>query len=228
MEKHYLDHRKRLRERFKRTGGQGLEEYEALELLLTYVIPRRDVKPLAKRLIKHFGSVSKVFDARQKELEQFPGLGNASAILFKLVKELFILYTKDEMMEERDVLSSPESVIKFLRAKLAGLHNEAFLTVFLNVKNEVIANEIISEGTVNRVVVFPRKIIESALHHNASRVILVHNHPSGKVKPSDEDKKLTEIIVNATKALDIKVLDHIVVGKEGHFSFVENNLMPQA
>lgn len=227
MEKHYLDHRKRLRERFKRTGGQGLEEYEALELLLTYVIPRRDVKPLAKRLIKHFGSVSKVFDARQKELEQFPGLGNASATLFKLVKELFILYTKDEMMEERDVLSSPESVIKFLRAKLAGLHNEAFLTVFLNVKNEVIANEIISEGTVNRVVVFPRKIIESALHHNASRVILVHNHPSGKVKPSDEDKKLTEIIVNATKALDIKVLDHIVVGKEGHFSFVENNLMPQ-
>lgn len=221
----YLEHRQRLRDRFKKTGGNGLEDYEALELLLTYVIPRRDVKPIAKTLLKRFGGLAGVLEAKWSDLETITGLGETSSTLLMLVKELFIRYTKAEVIRNKNSLSSPDSTMKFLKTKLAGLHHEAFLVVMLNVKNEFLAEELISEGTVNKVVVFPRRVIESALAHHAARVILVHNHPSGSVKPSDEDIKLTNTIVEAARPLDIKVLDHIVVGKEGFYSFVENGLM---
>ena len=201
-----------------------MHDYELLELLLTFSIPRRDVKPIAKKLISKFGSLSGVLDADQKELESINGVGSMSASLIRLVKELYCTYLAENMME-RDVLSSPDAVINFSRVKLSGLPNEAFMVIYINVKNEVIDYTLLQEGTLDNVTVYPRRIIESALSHHASGVILVHNHPSGNPVPSKEDKLLTKEITDAAYALDIRVLDHLIVGKDGYFSFMENSLL---
>jgi len=222
---HYINHRKRLRERFEKTGAEGMHDYELLELLLTFSIPRRDVKPVAKKLISTFGSLPGVLDADQKELEKLSGVGSMSASLIHLIKELYTTYLA-ENMKKQDALSSPQAVINFSRVKLSGLSNEAFMVIYLNVKNEVIDYALLQEGTLDNVAVYPRRIIETALSHHASGVILVHNHPSGNPMPSKEDKLLTKDIVDAALALDIRVLDHLIVGKQGYFSFMENGLLP--
>ncbi len=222
---HYINHRSRLRERFQKAGAEGMHDYELLELLLTFSIPRRDVKPVAKKLISTFGSLSGVLDAEQKELEKLNGVGSMSASLIHLVKELYSGYLAENMKKE-DVLSSPEAVIDFSRIKLSGLSNEAFMVIYINVKNEVIDYALLQQGTLDNVAVYPRQVVETALSHHASGVILVHNHPSGNPMPSKEDKILTKEIATAAFALDIRVLDHLIVGKEGYFSFMENNLLP--
>ncbi|HEX5735770.1 MAG TPA: DNA repair protein RadC [Blastocatellia bacterium] len=221
---HYLDHRKRLRERFHKAGSDALHDYEILELLLTYAIPRKDVKPIAKELIKRFGSLAGVLDATHVELEAVPDLGPNSATLIRLVKEVCGVYLA-ERMQRRDALSSPRAVMDFARMKLAGLPHEAFMIIYLNVKNEVIEQEVINEGTLDRAVVYPRRIIESALARHAASLILVHNHPSGHTEPSEEDKRLTRAIADAARTLDIRVVDHIVVGRGGYYSFMENGIL---
>jgi DNA repair protein RadC len=225
---HYLGHRERLRERFEKTGGDGLLPYELLELLLAYAIPQKDVKPLAKTLIdERFGSLSGVLDADQKELEGVPGLGPYSATLLRLVKQVHVACMA-EGIRHKDVLSSPQSVVDFARVTVAGLSHEAFMVIFLNTKNEIISHEVIHEGTVDHAVIYPRRVIEKALAHHATGLILVHNHPSGHPHPSEEDKRLTRLMVEAARAIDIRVLDHIVIGKNGHFSFTEEHLLPAA
>jgi DNA repair protein RadC len=221
---HYVNHRKRLRERFRKSGADGMHDYELLELLLTFSIPRRDVKPVAKKLISEFGGLSGVLDADQKKLEELSGVGSMSAALIRLVKELYNTYLA-ENMKRGDVLSSPETVLKFVRVRLSGMTNEAFMVIYMNVKNEVIDYSILHEGTIDNVAVYPRRIIETALSRHASGVILVHNHPSGNPMPSREDKILTREIADAAGTLDIRVLDHIIVGKDGYFSFMENDLI---
>jgi len=222
---HYINHRKRLRERFYKTGAEGMHDYELLELLLTFSIPRRDVKPVAKKLIETFGNLPGVLDADQKELEKLNGVGSMSASLIHLVKELYTSYLAEDM-KERDVVSSPDAVINFSRVKLSGLSNEAFMVIYINVKNEVLDYSLMHEGTLDNVAVYPRRIIEGALSRHASGLILVHNHPSGNPLPSKEDKILTREIADAAFALDIRVLDHLIVGKQGYFSFMENNMLP--
>jgi len=220
---HYLGHRERLRRRFQKAGAGGLHNYELLELLLTYAIPRKDVKPVAKRLIKRFGSLGAVFDASLEELEGVPDVGPSSAILIKLVKEILCVYLSEEM-EGKDLLSSPRTAASFARAKLAALSYEAFMVIYLNVKNEVIDYEVVHEGTIDRALIYPRRIIESALAHHAAGLLLVHNHPSGHPQASSEDKRITSTIAEAAEMVDIKVVDHIIVGKNGYFSFVEQGL----
>ena len=221
----YLDHRKRLRARFRKSGTEGMHDYEVLELLLTYAIPRKDVKPYAKELIKRFGNLSGVLDASQQEIESVLHIGPMSSTLIRLVKEIGSLYL-GEKMQEKDVLSSPQAVLDFARMKLSGLPHEAFMVVFLNTKNKVLDHKIIQEGTVDRAAVYPRRIIEDALSRHASSIILVHNHPSGIAQPSAEDKQLTRDLVEAAKTIDLRVLDHLIVGKEGYCSFAESRLLP--
>jgi DNA repair protein RadC len=221
---HYINHRQRLRERFRKTGADGMHDYELLELLLTFSIPRRDVKPVAKKLISEFGGLPGVLDADRKKLEELSGVGSMSATLIRLVKELYSTYLA-ENMKKGDLLSSPEAVLKFVRVRLSGMTNEAFMVIYLNVKNEVIDYTLLHEGTVDNVTVYPRRIIESALSRNSAGIVLVHNHPSGNPGPSREDKALTSEIADAAKTLDIRVLDHIIVGKDGYFSFMENGLL---
>jgi DNA repair protein RadC len=165
----YVDHRKRLRARFRKNGTEGMHDYEVLELLLTYAIARKDVKPYAKELIKRFGNLSGVLDASQQELESVLHIGPISSTLIRLVKAIGSLYLA-EKMKQRDVLSSPQAVLEFARMRLSGLPHEAFMVVFLNTKNKVLDHKIIQEGTVDRAAVYPRRIIEEALSRHATSV----------------------------------------------------------
>lgn len=220
----YVDHRKRLRERFLKAGAEAFHEYESLELLLTYAIPRLDVKPVAKALMKRFGSLNGVLDATQEELVAIRGLGPQSAILIRLVKELFAAYL-GERMAGKDVLSSPGAVVDFARVKLAGLPHEAFMVIYVNVKNRVIDYEVLQQGTVDRAIIYPREIIKAAIMHKAAGVILSHNHPSGDPEPSREDKHLTRSVIEAARTIDLRVIDHLIVGKNGYFSFQETRIL---
>ncbi len=220
----YLGHRERLRARFQRDGAAGMHDYEILELLLTYAVPRKDVKPYAKDLIRRFGSLSGVLDAGPKALEEVARIGPISSTLIYLVKELCGVYLA-EKMKGKDVLSSPQAVLDFARIKLAGLSHEAFMLIFLNTKNRVLDFKIVQEGTVDRAAIYPRRIVEEALAYKAASVIFIHNHPSGDAEPSPEDRQLTRSLLEAARTIDLRVLDHIIVGKEGYCSFVERGLL---
>ncbi len=214
-------HRRRLRERFGKTGLEGFHDYEGLELLLTYALARRDVKPAAKALIKRFGSLRGVLDAQTEELSSVRGVGEYSALLIRLVKELHGEYLKERVIK-KDAIRSSADVVNYLKTTLSGERVEKFLALFLNTKNEVIAIETLHEGTIDRTIVYPRKTVERALVHNARSVIFVHNHPSGDHTPSVRDKELTDELVRATRPVDITVHDHIIIGKDGHFSGQEH------
>jgi DNA repair protein RadC len=217
-------HRQRLKDKFRQTSGEGLHDYELLELLLTYALPRRDVKPLAKELIHRFDSLAGVMDASPGELEKVPGMGRSPAGLVKLAKHLSERYLAAGM-KARDALSSPKTVLDFARARMAGQAHEAFMCIYLNTKNEVLQHKIISQGTVDKAAVYPRRIIEEALNLHAAGLILVHNHPSGHCQPSPEDRQLTDSIISVARTLDIRVLDHLIVGRLGYYSFAENKLL---
>lgn len=210
-------HRGRLRERFIKSGLDGFHDYEAVELLLTYSIPMRDVKPLAKRLIERFGSLRGLFDASYDELSAVRGVGPHSGVLLRLVKEVAGEYLKERMMK-KDVIRSPRDVADYLSFTLSGERVEKFMALYLNSKNEILGVETLHEGSIDRTFVYPRKAIENAFKHNARSIIFVHNHPSGDPTPSEVDRKLTRELEAAATALDIIVHDHIIVGKNTHFS----------
>jgi DNA repair protein RadC len=224
LKPHYMEHRKRLRVRFQKSDGEGFHDYELLELLLTYAVPRMDVKPLAKELIKKMGGLAGVMDASHSELRTVAGMGPVSATLIRAVKATLGAYM-GERMRKRDVLSSPAAVVDFARVRLGGLPHEAFMVIYLNIKNEVIEDEVLHEGTLDRAIVYPRKVVESALTHHAASMILIHNHPSGHPEPSQDDRRLTRSIVEAARTLEIRIVDHIIVGRESYYSFIENGLL---
>jgi len=221
---HQHGHWKRLRQRFGRGGAEAFLDYELLELLLTFAITNGDLKQRSKDLISRFRSLRGVLDADPAELKKIDGIGEKSAILIRLVKELMLAYL-DEQMQKRDVLSSPQAVLDFARTKLAGLPHEAFMVIYLDVKNHVLDHEVLHEGTVDRAIVYPRRVLESAIKHNAVGLILSHNHPSGDPAPSQEDKHLTRAVTEAARTIEIRVLDHVIVGRNGYFSFQENRLL---
>ena len=222
---HYLEHRKRLRERFRTTGFEGFRDYEALELMLTYAIPRRDVKPLAKSLIKRFGSFKAVLDATEEELKEVKGIKENSSTFVLALKASAVLYRRGAIKGGPQVSSTME-LLDYLDTAMGGLRDEQFRVVFLNSLNEIIADEALGDGTVDQSVVYPRKVIERALAHKATALILVHNHPGGSVKPSQEDIKLTREITTIARSLGLRVHDHLIVSKGEHFSFLEHGKMP--
>ena len=221
---HWWGHRERLRERFLRTGAKGLQDYELLELLLSYAIPRKDVKPQAKELLRRFGSLAGVLDAPLEEVQEVKGIGPRAAALLRLAKEMGEVYL-GERMRGVDVLSSPSRVVDFCLFRLKGEGEEKFMVIYLNVKNEVMDYEVVQEGTVDRSVVYPRRVAEKALRRRAASVIVVHNHPSGHPDPSPEDRGITRELVEALRPLEIRLLDHIIVGKRGYFSFRERGIL---
>jgi DNA repair protein RadC len=227
MEKpHYLEHRKRLRERFRKTGFKGFRDYEALELLLTYAIPRKDVKPLAKVLIKKFGSFHGVLDASYDELAATDGLNENTATFLLALKSTTSLYLREGLKKKKGItISSTGALLDYCHASMSGLRDEQFRAVFLNSQNEVIEDEILHEGTVDQSVVYPRKVMERALHHKASAMILVHNHPGGSCRPSEQDKALTAQLVKIAWGLGLRVHDHIIMCKAGYFSFLERGML---
>lgn len=212
---HYAGHRKRLRERFRRTAGEGFQDYEWLELLLTYAIPRGDVKPVAKRLIEEFGSLSAVLKADPADLEKVDGVGPVTSGFFPLLKLISARYLEEEL-HRGESLSGPEEVVDFARTRLAGEKDEHFMVIYLDGGNRVLSTEVIETGIEDEVKVYPRKIMNRAVRIQATRLIFVHNHPSGVLEPSGGDKKLTERLSRAAAALGIKVLDHLIVTETGH------------
>lgn len=223
MEQH-KGHRSRLRQKYLNAGVGGLHDYEIIELLLTYAIPLKDVKPIAKNLMNRFKDISGLLDATHEELCEVDGISTNSATLFALIRDICSEYLAGKM-KDKDALSSPEAVRDFARMKMAGLKDEAFMVIYLNTKNHVIEHEMINEGTVDQAVVYPRNIIKKALVNNATGLILIHNHPSGMCEPSKEDVKLTHAIKEAARTVNIRTVDHIIVGKSGYFSFIENSLL---
>ncbi len=218
-------HRKRLREKFTTAGIEALHEYEGLELLLTYVMRRQDVKRQAKALLEKFGSVKGILDAESDDLQTVPGIGARSAILFKLVKEIASLYLRQKATEKKQVSCTTE-LLDFCRSKMGGKKDEEFCVIYLDAQNRIIEFETVQKGIVNQAVVYPRQVLESALKKKASAIILAHNHPSGHVRPSDADIRLTKTIMETAKVLDILVHDHIIIGENRFFSFREEGLMP--
>lgn len=221
---HHLGHRDRLKSRFERAGVAGLQDYEVLELVLFYALPRRDVKPLAKELLQRFGSLKGVFDADREALLATPGIGPHAASLFRIVREVGSLYLR-QRAEEHEQISSTKELIDYCLSSMGGLKDEHFAVIYLNARNRIIAVETIQEGIVNQAVVYPRKVLEKALLHKASAIILVHNHPSGHVRPSDADIRLTRVLQDAARVMDIALHDHLIVGENRFFSFREEGIL---
>lgn len=217
-------HRKRLRDRFLASGLNGFADYEILELLLTFAIPRKDTKPLAKELTRRFGGLKGVLEAPSDELAAVPGLGSVASSFFPLLKETMTRYFREDL-DGRDVLSSPQAVAAFARASLGAEPREVFQVVYVNSRNQVLGSERLAEGTIDRAAVFPRRVIEGAIKAKAAALIFVHNHPSGDPTPSEEDKALTRELTQAAGALDIAVHDHLVIGRDSYVSFRTQGLL---
>ncbi|HTZ41135.1 MAG TPA: DNA repair protein RadC [Syntrophales bacterium] len=220
----YLGHRDRLRARFERAGIAGLQDYEVLELLLFYALPRKDVKPLAKDLMRRFGSLKGVLDAGDAALKGVPGIGRQAAIFIRFVRNVGSLYLQ-KRAEEKEQISSTRELIDYCLSSMGGLKDEHFAVIYLNARNKIIKVETIQEGIVNQAVVYPRKVLEKALTHKASAIILVHNHPSGHVRPSDADIRLTRVLQDAARVMDIVLHDHLIVGENRFFSFREEGIL---
>lgn len=221
---HYHDHRARLRQRFDTAGPDALADYELLELLLFRTIPRQDTKPLAKALLAKFGTLAGVLGAPAQRLAEVKGAGAAVAQDLKILQALFERASKGDL-NKRQVISSWSALVSYCRIAMAHEPREQFRVLFLDTKNQLIADEVMNEGTVDHAPVYPREVARRALEHSAAAVILVHNHPSGDPKPSAADVAITRDIVTATAAVGVKVHDHLVIGRNGAESFKSLGLL---
>lgn len=222
----YLGHRQRLRTRFLLTGGKDMPDYEFLEFLLTMSIPRRDVKPLAKQLIKKFGSFAGVVNAQDNELLEISGIKETSLALLKAIKEGAIrMQWQNLNASDTPLINNWDLMVDYCRMKMSHKQVEEFMIIYLNSKLYLIGEEIQQRGTLNQVAIHPREVIKSAMDKGASAIILVHNHPSGIVKPSRADIEITKNLVQAGSVVDVNVLDHLIISKDNVYSFVQNGLI---
>jgi DNA repair protein RadC len=214
---HYHGHRMRLRDRFHGPGPGALSDYELLEMVLFAAKPRADVKPLAKMLIGKFGSFAEVIHAPEPRLRELKGVGEVTITQLKLIAAAAERIAKGEL-KQRTALSSWKDVIDYCRTSMAFADREQFRILFLDKRNQLIADEVQQTGTVDHTPVYPREVIKRALELSATAVILVHNHPSGDPTPSQADIQMTKAIIDIAGPLGISVHDHIIVGKNGHVS----------
>jgi DNA repair protein RadC len=215
---HYHGHRDRLRARFEEAGSEALADYELLELILFRSIPRRDVKPLAKELLRRFGTFAEVLGAPASRLRDVDGLGESAVLDLKIVQAAAQRFTRGAI-SKRPVLSSWSAVLDYCRTAMAFSDTERFRILFLDKRNALIADEVQGTGTVDHTPVYPREVVRRALELSSTAVILVHNHPSGDPTPSGADMRMTRELVDIAKPLGISIHDHIIVGRDGHASF---------
>jgi DNA repair protein RadC len=210
-------HRERLRTRFISGGADALPDYELLELVLFRSLLRRDVKPIAKRLIQRFGSFAEVMGAPPERLREVEGVGESTATDLKLIAAAAQRIARGGVAK-RKVLSSWASVIEYCRTSMAFAEREEFRILFLDKRNQLIADETQQRGTVDHTPVYPREIVRRALELSATALILVHNHPSGDPAPSPADIRMTLDIQQIARPLGISIHDHVIVGRNGHAS----------
>lgn len=219
-------HRERLRKRYLERGFSSLQEYEVLELLLTYALPRRDTKALAKELLHTFGNLESVCKASKEELETIKGVKENTSILLRFVGDLETeLFRKPLQKEENIHIHRKEDLISYVRAQIGFENREIFLVLFLNTANRLLCSEELFHGSIDRSAVYPREILEKVLKYKAKSVIFAHNHPSGHTRPSRQDIELTREMKEALKLFDVLLLEHIIVSKHSYFSFLEEGLL---
>lgn len=220
---HYAGHRDRLRNRFMEAGAEALADYELLELILFRALPRRDVKPLAKQLIRHFGSLADVISAEPDRLREV--IDSESVVREMKIVQAAALHLSRSTVLKKELLPSWNALLEYCQAAMAYEKNEQFRIVFMDHKNFVIADERQQQGTVNHTPVYPREVMKRAMNLSASAIVLVHNHPGGDPLPSRADIEMTKQIVEAGKPLNITVHDHIVIGRGSTVSFKQLGLI---
>ncbi len=213
----YIGHRLRLKGRLRSSGRKAFEDYELLELLLAYAIPRRDTKPLAKTLLKKFGTFQAVLDAPYGRLEETPGIGEHASTLLGLMKACMGRYLEPSL-DEAPVITGPQDVVAYLRTEIGGSSREQFMLLCLNAAGRLVHSRIMNEGTVDAAHVYPREVIREALDHNATALILVHNHPSGTLKASEQDMHLTRQLTEICSQVGISLHDHLIATRSGVYS----------
>jgi DNA repair protein RadC len=223
----YLGHHARLKERFDTSGFTGFADHETLEILLFFVYQRRDTKPIAKALLKAFGSLENVFAAKREHLVEIRGVGPAGARLIHLVRALYERVMKARVHGSAPIISSISDLMKYLGATMANLGEEQFRVIFVDHANTILQDEVLSQGVEDQTAVYPKQVMRRALALHATGILVVHNHPSGLVNPSQADRDITRALKNAAQTLEIRLLDHLIIGREGkgYFSFRENGLL---
>jgi len=219
-----VGHRQRLRDKFLQGGLNGFLDYEIVELLLTLGTPRKDCKMAAKETLKRFKRLRGVLEAEDAELLEIKGVGPHNIFGIKLVQEVARRFLREKMMS-RPVCHSSREVFDFLYHSLRDSKKEKFKVLFLDAKNYILDEKTFFEGTVDSSAVYPREIMKSAIRFNASSLIFVHNHPSGDPAPSESDKEITKELVFAANIIQIKVLDHIIIGNNCYFSFADEGMI---
>ena len=217
-------HRKRLREKFIKSGLNGFNDYEIIELLLTLGAPRKDCKQQAKEAIKRFKTLRGVLEAPSEELQKIDGIGPHNAFGIKLVQEVAREFLKERILD-KPICRSSKEVFEYLYHSMRDLKKEVFKVLFLDSQSRVIKVEDLFKGTLTLTAIYPREVINSALKYDAASVIFVHNHPTGNPQPSDDDKEVTRGLVFAGSIVQIKVLDHIIIGENKYFSFADEGLI---
>ena len=219
-------HRQRLRDRFLKSGLGGFHDYEIVELLLTLSTPRKDMKDQGKEAIQRFGSLRGVLEAPTEELSKIKGVGEASSVGIKVVQEVAREFLKQGLVK-KPLLDSAQAIFDYLYHSMRDLKQEVFKVIYMNSQNEIIEAEDLFAGTVDASVVWTREVVSKALKHSATAMVFVHNHPSGNPEPSDSDRDVTRDLVFAGRIMQIKVLDHIVIGENRYFSFAGAGLIDQ-
>lgn len=223
----YQGHRRRLREKFLKSGLSGFQDYEIVELLFSLGRPRQDCKPQAKEAIRRFKSLRGVLEASPEELQQINGIGPHSIFGIKFMQAVAREFLKEKALEQPNYNSSQE-IFDYFYHSMRDLKKEVIKVVYLNTQNQIIDIKDLSQGTVDSSYVYPREVMEWALKLNAVSMVLVHNHPSGNPEPSLSDKELTRNLVYAGLMLNIKILDHIIIGDNRYFSLASQGLIEQS
>jgi len=221
----HVGHRQRVKNKFLKSDPENYEDYELLELLLFHVVPRRDVKPLAKKLLRSFGSIKALIACDVCNLLEVEGANTYMYVIFALIKELSRRMIIDKEVKKENILGAWSAVVDYLKSHMGNNSIEQFRILFLNKKNVLIADEVQTLGTIDQTAIYPREVIRKSLFYGAGALILVHNHPSGNPKPSKADIELTKVIVKACAPFDISVHDHVIIGGNKIFSFKSNLLL---
>ncbi len=220
-----IGHRDRLRERYLKAGIKGFLDYEIVELLLSFGTPRRDVRNTAKILTERFGGLREVLDASPAELIKTKGVGRKNSLAICFTRDILSKYLEQKLETKKFLCRSSKEVYDYLYASMRGLEKEIFKVLYLNVKNNLIEAETAFEGSLTSTSIYPREVVKRAISYKAAALIFAHNHPSGETEPSEADKDITRSLVMAGAVMEMKVLDHIIIGNNRYFSFADSGLI---
>ena len=217
-------HRQRLRTKFLKSGLDGFHDYEIIELLLTLGTPRKDCKSVAREALKKFGTLKSVLEADPSKLKEIKGIGDNNVFGLKITQAVSRRFLADRIMDQ-DFMRSSEEVMEYLKHNLRDKTREIFMVIYLNGRNQILQMEELFEGTLTTSAVYPREVVKRALDHAAAALVFVHNHPSGNLKPSQDDITITKKLKEAAEEIDVSVHDHLIIAGNEGYSFADNGLI---